>query len=557
MQLQAFIFCGEGERLEPFSVLRGGDAAAAGSSAGDGVDSQQVRLPKALLPIANRPMLEYVIDWCDQGDFSEINVVAPAGELIETIQQRLAEFLKLRQQQFGMIKQGLSLNIHSHYSQEWKQINFIPSEYASLGECLQHDLLPRIVSDFVLLPCDFITDVPPQIMVNQFQNRDDENLAMAVYYKNATDPPPFDKKQVPPTDYTLYSTNEDSNKQPVLLDVYTSNNVHRTKYLQVRSHLLWKYPNTTVSKRLLNASIYFCSVELCTLLMKQGKQRRESNNAHHSEAESVHTEDDDEGEDNNNRNEPGSNNSTAIYPSYFKHNKNTMVPDPISMKSSLEKLFRDLARRSWKHVTPARETVGVFVLSQPDLTTFVRANNLSTYMDANRFILKIKSMTRNLMTSSSAIGADALVDPSCRLGEKTSIKLSALRNAVQVGNKCRISGSVLSEGAVVEDECILDNVILGPYARVGKKSKLTNCYVEGGFIVEEKSMYKGETLVVYGGEDTEDYESTFVGSDTESAHLSSDAIYSSGDSSQGDSDGNEVMAYDEEDEFEDDGLFER
>lgn len=51
MEFTAVILCGEGHGLSLFSAL---------SSNG---------LPKALIPIANKPMLGHVLDWCDRAFF--------------------------------------------------------------------------------------------------------------------------------------------------------------------------------------------------------------------------------------------------------------------------------------------------------------------------------------------------------------------------------------------------------------------------------------------------------------------------------------------------------
>ena len=106
-------------------------------------------------------------------------------------------------------------------------------------------------------------------------------------------------------------------------------------------------------------------------------------------------------------------------------------------------------------------------------------------------ILKIRSSTSSLIATSYNIGVGAWIDLSVTLNKKKNVLFNCplLENHCIIGNKCRSSGSI------IEDECILENVIVGPNARFGKKSKLTNSYVEGNYVVESKSMIKGETLM--------------------------------------------------------------
>lgn len=350
MDFQAFIFCGKGYGLTPFTQTRG-----------------ETGVSKALLRVANRHMIEFVLDWCEQANFKEINVVAGPGE-IEVIQDALATYMQIREQQYAI----LNKNLAPHQSQHLRKpipIQFVGAKSESTGAILQRELLTRITGDFVLLPCDFITDIPPQIFIDQYRNKDPDNLAMAVYYRNTFEN--IDKKQLD-FSFTVYSENEDSVKQPVLLDVYSTEDVEKTKYLQIRAHLLWKYPNASVSKKLLNSFIYFCSYELAELLTEDSKLSLSS------EADSDEFEEDAGVIDSYQQ---------GIRPTPFRK-KNKLVRDPINCCKPLSKVFRDLGRRSWQHSSP-RETVGVFIL--PTLGSFIRSNILSAYVEANRYMLRIKA----------------------------------------------------------------------------------------------------------------------------------------------------------------------
>lgn len=578
MSIQAFVFCGKGSNLAPFTQPdfpfqtqnKDSTAATSGDKLNELVNSaldstvinefmqHSTRLPKALLPIGNRPMIEYVLDWCDQADFKEINVVAPVDE-IELIESGLTSFLSLRKQQFELIYKALSNSNHSHHLQDPKKINFIPSKANSTGESLQKELLPRINGDFVILPCDFVTDIPPQVLVDQFRNRDDNNLAMTIYYKNSLDSS-IDKKQQQKQKqqqfFTVYSENEDSERQPILLDVYSQRDVTKTKYLQIRSHLLWNYPNLTVSTKLLNSFIYFCSFELCQLL-KLGPQSMSRQASFkdpftgNQQQQNPPTTDDDE-DRNHDDDDDYKPSATSIQPTYFKK-KNDLILDPINCNKSLSKVFRDLSRRSWQHSKP-REPIGIFIL--PNETLFIRANNLNAYMDANRFVLKIKSQTmftKNIQIQSAAIGADAIVDPKCQISAHSNVKMSVLGTQANIGSRCRVAGSLLFPGVHLGDEVILENCIIGPMAKIGSKCKLSNCYIEGHYVVEPKNNFKGETLAnVYLDEDEEDesiYDDSIIAGESEIAEETD-----SDDRSDEDSDDSE---YTDEYEYEDDGLFER
>ena len=106
-----------------------------------------------------------------------------------------------------------------------------------------------------------------------------------------------------------------------------------------------------------------------------------------------------------------------------------------------------------------------------------------------------------------------------------------------IGNRCRIAGSILHPSVKIEDEVLLENVIVGPNAVIGKKSKLTNCYVEGSFVVEAKSTLKGETLTKMYFEPDEDYsDSEAIDSDSDEEGEYPEEYYEEDDDAYGDDD---------------------
>ena len=673
--MQAFIFCGRGHNLSPFTnPTRDGSLNAYGngpnddsdeaSDGGDGtagtgvnisLDPMEPHLPKALLPIAGKPMIEYVIDWCDQADLTEINIVAPADEL-SLIKSGLHSFLQMRDQQFETIAEHLSS--HAHHLKKPRKIKFITSKSSLTAELLQKELLPLIHSDFILLPCDFITDIPPQILFSQFLNRDPENLALSVFFKYPADSLAASDKNAP-NYYIVYSENRHTEKSPVLLDAYSKKEVTNAKSLKVRTRMLWKYPNATVSKKLINSFIYLCSYDVKILLSKPDQNVEVSSATLASDGSSSSitniTSDTDTSlllsDDsprpttkssvsrpnsmtitkstgitrvlakngsstsniNNNQSYRGNsfttnatnmasgtnatatnettprsrtksksshkilNDPTAIYPAIF-NKPNKLIKDRINTRAPLAKLFRDLSRRSWRHSTD-RETIAMYIL--PEQSTFIRTNTLVSYTDANRFILKIKANSSALTTTvaaSATIGADAVVDATCQLAEKSSVKLSAIDALCRIGKKCRVSGSVLMSGVVVEDECVLENVIVGPNAKIGSKSKLSNCYVEGGIVIPSKSVLKNETLISeaaaaaaaanangsngMGGSASGAFKEGNGSSEEESEEDGEDMGYGNGSSDDGDAYGTGIDDYEYaiEDDYDDDDaddIFER
>ncbi|CDR47612.1 CYFA0S34e00738g1_1 [Cyberlindnera fabianii] len=433
MEFHAVICCGKGVNLSPFSSAR------------------ESGVPKTLLPIANRPMIEYVLSWCDQAPFRQISVVCDS-ESLETIKSVV--------QEYESTKRPDSAKINA--------IEMIEFNGDSTGEIFEQiiDLEKENLSEYVLLPCDFITDIPPEVLIETYRNRDESDIAMSVNYHNKFES--IDKKSLTHY-YTVHS-------QGRLLDIFSRDSVIQSKFLGLRTQMSWRYPAATVSTKLLDSFIYFFSIEALKALRSDVEL----------------------------------------------HGR------------SITKLVRDLARRSWKH-SEEKGTISLLVL--PDQCTFIRADNIAAYTEANRYLMKIKARESAPQPKpekgAATVGADSEVGENTVLGERTSVKKTVVGKNCTIGKRCRLTGCVLLDGIILEDDVVLENCVIGQKAVIHSKARLTNCNVEGGYVVAKGNATKGETLT-----------NLFIAQD--------------GDSDSSDEESDFESEYDDyDDDEEDDGLFER
>lgn len=355
------------------------------------------------------------------------------------------------------------------------------------------DFLPtlrqKIKLDFVVMPCDFITDVQPQVLIDTHRNRDSKTVLTGVYYKNNIET--IDKKSIQ-ADFMIHKPLRQRN--PILLDCYARQEVRDRKGLRARQVMLVRHPNLAISTNLLQSSIYFCSKEVFNVLS---------------------TSEDDNG---------------------VQYKDRTWT-----------KVIRDIARRSWQHREPL-ETVAFHVIDSE--STLIRVDNLSAYLEANRWIMKQHLRTRAHtapkpapVKGAATVGADSLVGPNGNLGEKTSVKKSNIGANCTLGKRCRITGCVILDGVTIADDVVLENCLIGRDAKVHTKVRLTSCTVEGGYVISKDSQAKNEvfeqlTMGDIGDEDFGIYESSE--SDSESEESEEDENYE-----------------EDEGDYSDDGLFDR
>ncbi|ODQ48133.1 hypothetical protein PICMEDRAFT_72113 [Pichia membranifaciens NRRL Y-2026] len=439
MEFNAVIFCGEGHNLVPLT------------SPGES------RISKALLPVANKPLIEYVLEWCDQAPFQTVNIVTEMRDE-KQIGEVVAQYEKHRDAE---LRNTSPIRIFT---------SALKSTGAILSEIFPVEEGDKSHENYVVLPCDFITDVPPQVFIEVYRGNSDENIGLSLFYNNIFEA--VDKK-VLRSNYTVYSNQENGNM--VLLDMYSKDFVTVDKFLKIRSQLLWRYPSTLVSTTLLDSFIFFMS----------GRCRQHS------------------------------------------------VSD-IQPHRPINKIKRDLARNSWQHSDSkstiglfALPQNALFVRCN-NLPVYMEMNRYFL-RDVARFNPNKHNNANKENKDSATVGSDCIVGHDSVLGERTNVKRSVIGHNVHIGRRCRISGCILLDGVTLDDEVQLENCIVGKNVRMEHRARLVNCNVEGSYTVGKNVNLKGETLknisldelsdgVLYESEsdDTDPASSVVAGSDSES-----------------------------------------
>ena len=451
MEFHAVILCGKGKALMPFS------------------EGRTTGIPKALLPVANKPVIEYVLEWCEKAFFPKITVVC-SNESAEAIKEAVEGYKKMSKSVLGS---GEELTTNAKEDKGFSlNIEVLAVDAETTGEVFYY-LYEREVfkpfSQFVLLPCDFITNLPPQVLIEAYRNKAYSDIGTLFGYRNQLDIEDR-KSQIFPKNYTIYKDLPDG--KGVFLDYYTNEDVHFHGALKIRTQMCWRYPSAVISSRILNSSIFFGSVEAISSLL-----RKEEIDEH-----------------------------------YFKHRP-------------LIKLIRDIARRSWRH-SKELETIGFCVL--PYQATFCRVNNTPALMEANRYMIKKgnsvslqqQQQQHNLQQkdkTSAQVGTDSLVGENTHLGEKTNVKRTIIGSNCDIGKRVKLTGCLILNNVQINDDVQLENCIIGNGVVIHSKARMVSCNVESTYEVVKNKQAKGETLMCLSINDvTEDAAEFAVSSGEES-----------------------------------------
>ncbi|GLT81805.1 hypothetical protein SLE2022_002370 [Rubroshorea leprosula] len=138
----------------------------------------------------------------------------------------------------------------------------------------------------------------------------------------------------------------------------------------------------------------------------------------------------------------------------------------------------------------------------------VRLNSIQAFMDINRDIISEAnhlsghsfSAHNNVIHPSAELGSKTTVGPHHMLGEgsqmgdKCSVKRSVMGRHRRIGSNVKIVNSVVMNHVTIADGCSIQGSVICSNVLVQERVSLKDCQVGAGFVVSAGCEYKGESL---------------------------------------------------------------
>ncbi|KIJ61356.1 hypothetical protein HYDPIDRAFT_31440 [Hydnomerulius pinastri MD-312] len=472
-------------------------------------DLGDVPCAKALLPISNKPMVDYALSWVEQSGIKDVLLICPSSH-----------------------RPSISHYIHSESSASSSSLHidiqtFDESQELSVGTCsiLRH-VSGRIKDDFVLLPCDFIPppSLPLSRLLNKFRTEtaSDGAIVTACWFEAQKS-----EKSAAPDEWGSHSQStpivwDDSTGTLLYVDTLDSAD-RNAEELELRMSLLSRYPRAKLSSKFQDSHVYVCKREVLDALQQkieldslredffpwlckvqyQATKRSKYGHVLGSLSGSV------------SRTIPMKH-STLYTSRAMKTRLSTFASSAVS--SPLQH------NRELGYSVPPSPTgsdddrsdtsslrVGL-VIHRAEEGYCIRANNLPAYLEANRHFINDASYTlpsdpqkRALIDAKASISSDSTIGDFTKVDERTTIKKSVIGKHCVIGKMVKIVGCVLLDHCVIADGAKLEGSILGKNTTVGNKAELVRCVTQGGYEVKENETYRNEKLDISDwGAETED-----------------------------------------------------
>ncbi|KAI6101139.1 nucleotide-diphospho-sugar transferase [Pisolithus sp. B1] len=410
--------------------------------------------PKALLPISNKPMIDYVFSWIEKSGIKDVLLICPPSH-----RPSISHFI-------------YSESLASSSSLRIDLQTFDDSQGLSIGTCsvLRH-FSSRIKEDFVILPCDFIP--PPSLPLSKLLNKFRiETMSDGAIVTTCWFEPPSGKTAVPEE----WGTNSQAtpivwdNSTGTLLYVDTLDNTDcNPEELELRMSLLCRYPRTNMSSKMQDSHVYVCKRQVLGVLQQKG------------DFESLRED---------------------FFPwlckLQYQKTRHAKYGNVLGNLEGSEPSSPDEGHEGPLATGSLR--VGVVIHRAKD-GFCIRANDLPSYLEANRHFVNSASYSlpsdpqmRSLIDARASISPDSIIGDFTKVDERASIKKSVIGKHCVVSKMAKIVGCIILDHCVIADGAKLESSILGKNTRVGSKATLVHCVTQGGYEVKENESYRNERL---------------------------------------------------------------
>ncbi|KAL5766210.1 hypothetical protein ACOSP7_016827 [Xanthoceras sorbifolium] len=435
-------------------------------------------VPKALLPVANRPVLSFVLEQLEFSNLKDLIVVVEGDDAALSVGSWIS----------GAYADRLHVEVAT-----------VHEDVGTAGalRSIAHHLTAK---DILVVSGDLVSDVPPGVVAAAHRRHDAVVTAMLC---SAPVSGPSDLGSLGGKDKTKKQgryniIGMDPTKQFLL---YIATGAEVEKDTRIQKNILRAVGQMEIRADLMDAHMYafkrsvlqevldqkdtFQSLRqdvLPHLVWSQLKSEVLANAAFQSPAE-----------------ENGNEKNSSL--------NNHMTLSRILANSSMPS-FHELHASGLSGSGPVRRTHKCCVYIASNSKYCTRLNSIQAFMDINRDVIGEAnhlsgysfSVHNNIIHPSAELGSKTTVGPYCMLGEgsqmgdKCSVKRSVIGRHCRIGSNVKIVNSVVMNHVTIGDGCSIQGSVICSNVQLQERVVLKDCQVGAGFVVSAGCEYKGESL---------------------------------------------------------------
>ncbi|XP_073447604.1 translation initiation factor eIF2B subunit gamma [Aquarana catesbeiana] len=412
-------------------------------------------IPKALLPVGNKPLLWYPLSMLERAGFEEV-IVVTTREV-----QKFVPDMKMK-----------------------VEVVCLPEDKAlemGTADSLRH-IYSKIKTDVLVVSCDLITEVALHEVIDLFRAH---NATLSMLMRKAAEPSehvPGQKGKQKAVEERDFIGVDDSDSRLLLL----ANEEDLDDGLKLKKRILQRYPRIHIKMGMVDAHLYCLRKYVVDYLMANdffSSIRRELV-------------------------------PYLVRKQFSSHkkveqdlDKETRAKDIYSFIPHDELLETALSKSSWNdHRGDMREPyhgsrLRCYVhVAQNELCC--RVNSLGMYIEANKQVPLCGLCGEDprlhpsaTITDKLMVGSDSMVGAQTQVGEKTSIKHSLLGSNCTIRDRVKITNCIIMSGVTVSDNCTLQGSVICNNAVIEGGADIKDCLLGSGLHIPSKAKRVNEIIV--------------------------------------------------------------
>jgi len=416
-------------------------------------------IPKALLPIANRPLLSYQLELLEKCGFEEAIVVT-----LDSHASKISKFI-------GESHKG-KIVVHL--------LSF--KEYSGTAEVL-YKIRGHLKTDFIVVSGDLILDdAYLHHAVDIHRSRD---AAVVLLLKQPTQEQQAQEKAARAKPATKSGKHQEQTFDYIGLDdkkervLFMTSSADVDEGLIVSKSLLRRYPHMKIFTTLLDSHLYVCSRWVLDLLTEDKEKKK---NRFASLKDDV-----------------------VPYLVSSQGSARKLESLPASAKESPQSLALSMATTHSDGALPGKTSCFAFYTEKGYC---IRVNTLPLYSEVNRDIARLASVYQpwepkgrgNFIGDSTSIhvqtqiGADCVVGAFSKIGERCSVKKSIIGKHCQIGDNVKLANSVIMDHVTIGNNCTLTDTVVCDNVVMKENCNSKDAQIGVGCQVAAKSEIKNEYL---------------------------------------------------------------
>ncbi|XP_021812773.1 translation initiation factor eIF-2B subunit gamma isoform X2 [Prunus avium] len=436
-------------------------------------------VPKALLPVGNRPVISYVLELLELSNLKDLIVVVEGQDAAVRVGSWIS----------GAYVDRLHVEVAA-----------VPEDVGTAGalRAIAHHLTAK---DILVVSGDIVSDVPPGAVAAAHRRHDAVVTAMLcsapVSGPSESGSSVGKDKAKKPGHYNIIGL--DPTKQFL---VYIATGAELGKDIRIQKSILRAVGQMEIRSDLMDAHLYAFkrSVLQEVLDQKDTFQSLKQDVLPYlvrcqlvSPSSEVLLNGAPQTEENGNEKASSQNNQLML--SQILANSSTPS-------------FHELYALGPNGTTPVRRTHKCCVYIAGKSKYCVRLNSIQAFSDINRDVIGDAShlsgyafsAQNNIIHPSAELGSKTTVGPHCMLGEgsqmgdKCSVKRSVIGRHCRIGSNVKVVNSVVMNHVTIGDGCSIQNSIICSNVQLQDRVVLKDCQVGAGFVVTAGSECKGEAL---------------------------------------------------------------